>query len=225
MLGLRVRCRALVVVGVAMGFRVLGACASFSGPEAPSGSTLDGGDEDANTQPSPADGTASDAASADATTDGAAPPNLLLNGAFEPGCDGWTAAHGALSDEPALFHAGSGSASCLVCSTGVEAYGILQDVTRVSTVGETYRAEAFVRAPPPGDAATASGLGASITTFDEVAAVDVGSTTGPALDDTWKRAPALLRVSRDGGTIVRFEVISNAPGTCFLIDDARLYVE
>ncbi len=177
------------------------------------------GPTDATSADNGADGdAASDAADGDADS-GADAPNLFTNGDFELGCAGWEAEQGTLADETTTVH--SGSRACRVCTATGGAVVVRQQLEVAVAAGETFFAEAYVRAVPGDAGVTSAPTQASIATYESGVAVEASPSTGPALDGTWRPLSAVLRTTRPATTlVVRFQTTSG--GGCLLVDDARL---
>jgi hypothetical protein len=175
----------------------LGACASFS-------SSSEGEPSDAGSDPS-------------SSTDGGR-TNLLTNGDFNIGCAGWTAANGTLTPEAV---GRSGLTSCRVCANADVNFAMYSPLIRVPVVaGATYVAEVYLRAAPGKAAAT------FLTVAVDLSPSQPGPvTSGPELDETWKSISAVIVLDGGSGTgELSLRVLSLSIGTCFLIDDATLYL-
>jgi hypothetical protein len=198
-------------------FAVGVACSSFSSSDDPPG----GADGAADVE---RESTAADADRADAPSAVDA-GNLLANGDFELGCGGWLAKSASLAEDTE-FH--SGSRSCRVCGTASgSVFELYQLVTRSIAPGQRYVADAYVRAPT-GDAGTSSSLTATLRIIDPSGAAAVlqkSTSNGPTPSASWQRISTLIDVNVDGGAKIELAFDTTLSEGCFLIDDARLFIQ
>jgi hypothetical protein len=191
---------------VAMG---LLACTSFGSSDPSSPTAADGGTE--GSTEGGADSAAEGAADAGATA------SLLEGGDFEvPGCLGWDANGSTLAEDT---NAHGGKRSCLVCGTGGSVWSISQRSGTGLPAG-SYVGEAWVRSAP--SKTVAMTMLAGIETFNASdMRLDGRELPGPALTDAWQKITTSFKVGE--GDFVQLDILSRAPGGCFLVDDAVLY--
>jgi hypothetical protein len=165
----------------------------------------------------------------DAPTDGDGPfdagPNLLTNGDFENGCAGWAVnLLGTMAvGDPLARH---GSESCRVCRVSLDGgYEFVNYATLTSVPPGTYVFEAWVRSAPDGGPPPSS-IQSRVSVLDKkgMSLKDGPTSPGITVTDVWSMTSALVTFSGDGGAQLAVLLLVTG-GQCWLVDDARLYVQ
>jgi hypothetical protein len=159
-----------------------------------------------------ADGAAEGAADAGTTA------SLLEGSDFEvPGCLGWDANGSTLADDT---NAHTGTHSCRVCAAAGTTVSAISQRSATGLPAGSYVGEAWVRAAPATEVATA--MFAGLVTYDAAGTrLDGRELPGPELTDAWQKVTTSLRIV--DGNFVQLDILSRASGGCLLVDDAVLY--
>jgi len=145
------------------------------------------------------------------------PPNLIANGSFEIGTDGWVAPGGRLSTSSRSAHTGERSAR--LAGRTAAAQGPVYDALSVVAAGATYDVSAWVRIR--GAAADAVALTAILRCAGG-ADTAIGLATGTATDTGWIQLAGTLAVPDCGAEAIALTVAGPAPGVELDVDDAAL---
>jgi hypothetical protein len=155
-------------------------------------------------------------AALDAGTASAGSGNLVVNGDFSGGCAEWRT-NGSRA-EPSTDGRDGRPFACLVCADkGTSVYTLAQIVdSERLRAGAIYQAEAWVRAAPNHEKATAMYIGAAAVDGD------ANEKPGPDLDDAWRPMKVEHTYQRVGSDL-RVEILNrNTDDGCFLVDDVTL---
>jgi hypothetical protein len=152
--------------------------------------------------------------------------NIHPFSSFESGCAGWAPYQAELTSDD---HGHSGAKSCRVCSTVTNPPDIstADDNGAIDSagVGQRYRVEAWIRRTFDGAGGPPGGAGVVIRTFDVgplVRKEQAGSALVPA-SETWTLLTADLDITQPAQKIGVYVGGASQIGTCFLLDDVRVY--
>jgi hypothetical protein len=144
--------------------------------------------------------------------------NLLVNGDFELGVNGWVGLRADIGEESATVHGGAGAAwACLYGHLGSDTiYGIdSADAVVAAPAAGTYQLQAWVRALP---GASAQDMSVSL----RLTSGDVATSPDVLVADAWTPIGLQAEVSGSGGLLVRVRADSASAGDCIAIDDVVL---
>ncbi|HEX3478559.1 MAG TPA: endo-1,4-beta-xylanase [Kofleriaceae bacterium] len=145
------------------------------------------------------------------------PPNLIANGSFEIGSDGWIAPGSRLSVSRRTAHTGEGSAR--ITRRTAAAQGLVFDALSVVAAGASYDASAWVRIR--GAASDTVALTA-VTRCSGGADTATTLATGTATDTGWIQLAGTLAVPDCAVEAVALTVAGPAPRVELEVDDAAL---
>ncbi|HEX3757352.1 MAG TPA: carbohydrate binding domain-containing protein, partial [Kofleriaceae bacterium] len=144
-------------------------------------------------------------------------PNMIANGSFEIGTDGWTASGGRLSTSHRIAHTGEGSAR-VTRRTAAE-QGAMFDALSVAAAGASYDVSAWVRIRgAASDTVTLTATTRCAGGSDTVTAL----ATGTATDTDWVQLAGTLAVPDCDAEAIVVTVAGPAPGVELHVDDAAL---
>jgi len=211
---------------------VMAACSvAYSARDEGPGALADGGLQEAKVDLPAADGASDPVDGGDpdsAPPDGApdvvvAPTNLLANGDFSEGCAStWRTNAVVVMDDTT---ARSAPVACRVCGMGASGSWSLFQILdlKSSAAGLKYRADAWLRAPASGSAATVSCL---IEVFDAAhKRVQVSVSPVALMSGVWSKCSADLTVSAVAAATAKtleVSIVGSPVGACLLVDDASL---
>lgn len=191
--------------------------------EDPPGAIAEGG-ADGPTPIADAGSDLSSVVDADSRDDGEKQPvNVHPSPDFElSGCNGWGSYHGTLTPS-STAHSGTGA--CRVCTDGSNSDFTADDNGVIaSTIGVTYRAEAWVRADPQKPPPPYMGMTLRTRNDGPFAEVETAyASLGGAPNGTWQKLTTSLTVSKNAQKVNIVVGGGFAQNACFLLDDVALY--
>jgi endo-1,4-beta-xylanase len=145
------------------------------------------------------------------------PPNLIANGSFEIGSDGWVASGGRLSTSHRSAH--SGERSARVSDRTETSHGAVYDALSVASRGTSHDVSAWVRiSGAASDAVTLTATTRCTGGEETVAALAIGTVT----DGAWVQLGGELAVPDCVADEVAVAVSGPAPGVVLHVDDVAL---
>lgn len=145
------------------------------------------------------------------------PPNLIANGSFEIGSDGWVASGGRLSTSRRTAHTGERSAR--VSDRTEISHGAVYDALSVASRGATYDVSAWVRI----SRAASDGVALTVTTRCTGAEATVAAlATGTATDAGWLQLAGEVTIPDCVADEIAVSVSGPAAGVVLHVDDVAL---